>query len=183
MAASPARGRRLVEWFQANGGSKSPGVELAEDGRGAFHFRARVNHEGTPASKFDICSCPTELSLSWLNIIPVEEKVLDGVSVRAYDSVFTQLWNVVPSHILSRFVLLEQALLKERSFWAPYIDTLPHDFDTIMYYSDQDRQWLNGTNLDTFRDIRHTLWRSEWELVIRLMQASSEPGMDSQYQW
>jgi hypothetical protein len=178
----PSRARKLLNWFDSHGGVKSSAVELAEDGQHAFHFRAlsNVNEEGSP-SKFNICSCPTGLSLSYLNIIPIEETVLDGLSIRFCGGSLTPLWNVVPSHILSRFVLLEQAGLKERSFWAPYIDSLPKSFDTIMYFSSEDLEWLDATNLDTFRNIRHDLWRSEWQLV---MDALNEHGIDgSQFSW
>ncbi|KAF2812516.1 SET domain-containing protein [Mytilinidion resinicola] len=181
-SAARARARDLVSWFESNGGQKSPAVELAEDEQHAFRFRALSDVDGNESpSKFNICSCPTTLSLSYLNIIPIEEKVLDGVSVRFCGSTLTSLWDVVPSHILSRFVLLEQASLKDRSFWAPYINALPTTFDTIIYFTTEDRKWLGATNLDTFRDIRHGLWKSEWELV---MDALKERGIDcSQFSW
>ncbi|KAF2493363.1 SET domain-containing protein [Lophium mytilinum] len=182
VSAAGARARDLVSWFESNGGQKSLAVELAEDEQHAFHFRALSDVDSQEsASKFKICSCPTTLSLSYLNIIPVGEKVLDGVSVRFCGGNLTPLWDVVPSHILSRFVLLEQTALKDHSFWAPYINALPTAFDTLMYFEPEDLKWLDGTNLDTFRNIRHSLWTSEYHLVMRALR---ERGIDSsQFSW
>ncbi|KAK9512653.1 hypothetical protein O3M35_001030 [Rhynocoris fuscipes] len=49
----------------------------------------------------------------------------------------------MPNIILALFLLLEK--FKENSFWRPYIESLPNEYTTVMYFSLQELEELKGS--------------------------------------
>ena len=45
------------------------------------------------------------------------------------------------------FLIYERHVRGEQSFWFPYLDSLPTEFDTPLYYSDSELEELKGSNL------------------------------------
>jgi hypothetical protein len=84
--------------------------------------------------------------------------------------------------ILTRFLLCELRARGPDSEWWPYISLLPQDFDTPLYWNNDDREWLKGTNLLAATRSREALWLAEWERSMRIL-SDSLPEALSRYRW
>ena len=76
--------------------------------------------------------------------------------------------------VLTRFFLMEQFLLKEKSLWYCYIRMLPQPvdgtLDTPMFYSPEDCVWIKGTNLEGTRKVRQEQWKQEYGKGVELLE-------------
>jgi hypothetical protein len=157
------------EWFRSNGGYLHPSVQLAHDAEQGSHFRASAMIEpGT-----HVLTVPHNLSMSNLNA-----QVDDDFPVfRIHAQQFTV-------EGLSFFYLMAQWVNKDKSFWKPYLDILPtpeQGFETPMFYDEDDRQWLEGTDLHPTLIGREAAWKKYWEDGLQVMQSA---GMDvTSYTW
>ncbi|OCL07906.1 SET domain-containing protein, partial [Glonium stellatum] len=190
---------KLREWFIAEAGYLSPYVQLTESPTNGIHVRGDpILETENPSAETPICTCPLSLTLSYLNAVPPKSTqnginaIQNGLPVRHVSGDLPLLHGVIPHHVLSRFVLIEQRLLGPNSFWEPYISCLPlteedDRLSTPLYFSEEDRQWLHGTNISNAIDMRRTLWTEEWtaactELENRGLNASQKYTWDL-YLW
>ena len=153
MAAS-----ELLEWFQSQDGRLHPDVTIAEDPENGLHFRARMD---VPPG--DICTCPTNLSISILNVLKSNSLASKLVNHRDKN---------ITIQTISYVFLAEQRLHASRSFWSPYIESLPKE-DTLMlpiYYNDDDMKWLEGTNLSRAVGERLQQWREDWHKACDVLE-------------
>ena len=68
------------------------------------------------------------------------------------------------------FLCLEWLKGKE-SLWWPYLRVLPREFDTPLYFSDEDLKYLQGCNLDVNEvEARKLMWREEFEAAVAILQ-------------
>ena len=144
-------------WFLAGGGRLHPNVEIASNSTG-FHLRARHGEE--LASGSCVVSCPHSLTLSWLNVSSQHDRLLQ------FDP------EVPDQAVATHFFLIHQYMLKEKSFWWPYIQSLPQpdaddSFATPLWYNSDDMVWIRGTNLEHAADVRERTWHQEYEQGIR----------------
>ncbi|KAH0387815.1 SET domain-containing protein, partial [Aureobasidium melanogenum] len=157
------------KWFSANGGYLHLSVQLAQDAEHGSHFRAIASIE--PGTQ--ILTVPHNLAMSNLNA-----QVDDDLPV------FKTHAKQFPVQSLSFFYLMAQWLKKDKSFWKPYLDILPspeHGFETPMFYGEDDRQWLEGTDLHASVLGREAAWKKYWEDGVHVMQSA---GMDvTDYTW
>ncbi|KAG9681534.1 SET domain-containing protein, partial [Aureobasidium melanogenum] len=157
------------KWFRENGGYLHPSVQFAQDAEHGSHFRATASIE--PSTH--ILTVPHNLALSNLNA-----QVDDDFPVfRTHAQKFT-----VQS--LGFFYLMAQWLNKDKSFWKPYLDILPspeQGFETPMFYGEDDRQWLEGTDLHASVLGREAAWKKYWEDGLQVMQSASMDVTD--YTW
>lgn len=71
------------------------------------------------------------------------------------------------------FHFCSHLLLKSKSSHWPYIRTLPEAFNTPLYFSDEEKDWLKGTNLGSGDvDKRESLWRTEWKDGLKILEDS-----------
>ncbi|KAI5196713.1 hypothetical protein AUEXF2481DRAFT_5995 [Aureobasidium subglaciale EXF-2481] len=156
-------------WFRNNGGYLHPAVHLAHDEDQGSHFRATaVIEPGT-----HVLTVPHSLSMSNLNA-----QVDDDFPVfRTHAKEFTV-------EGLSFFYLMAQWLNKDKSFWKPYLDILPtpeQGFETPIFYDEEDRKWLEGTDLHPTLLGREAAWKRYWEDGVQVMKSA---GMDvTEYTW
>lgn len=159
----------LEKWFRDNGGYLHPSIQLAQDAEHGSHFRATASIElGS-----HVLTVPHSLAMSNLNA-----QVDDDFPVfRTHAQQFT-----VQS--LGFFYLMAQWLNKDKSFWKPYLDILPSPeggFETPMFYGEDDRQWLEGTDLHASVLGRDAAWKKYWEDGVEVMKSA---GMDvTDYTW
>lgn len=64
------------------------------------------------------------------------------------------------------------------SFWMPYFKILPKDFDTPLYFDDEDMMFLQGCNMGP-SDIesRKLAWHDEYRAGIELLGFEGMPGI------
>ncbi len=169
-------------WFVAGGGIIHPDVEIASDSTG-FHLRARSAHDIAPASA--LITCPHRLMISW-------PQVLHGRDGR--DGFLTRLDGRRASAVISkagmmRLFLMREYLLQEKSFWWPYIRSLPQPdsanrLGTPLWYGREERVWIRGTNLEFGAETKERMWREEYEEGMRcLLPADDDPAERCSWSW
>ena len=163
-AGRAARRQTLLLWFEAHGGIFGEQIEITSGSSLGYYLIVKEGQNLVPGSC--IVSCPKVLTLSYLNALSSEFS--EGQSL-AFPLNFTM--NVDP-HVVVRFFLMEQYLLKTESFWWPYIQLLPspqrpESLSTPMWYSEEDVVWIRGTNLQQAVQDRERSWRAEYKDGLR----------------
>ena len=186
-AGRAARRQTLLQWFKAHGGTFGEQIEITSGSSLGYYLIVKEGQNLAPGSC--IVSCPKVLTLSYLNAL--SSQFSEGQSL-AFPFNFTM--NVDP-HVVVRFFLMEQYLLKTESFWWPYIQILPspqppESLNTPMWYSEEDVVWIRGTNLQQAVQDRERSWRAEYKDGLRrllLERRHFYPGMlrraTEEYSW
>lgn len=168
-----------MSWFLANGGYISPLTEVVTDDQGQYHVRVRSGHNVAESER--LVSCPHTLTFSYASI---QHSELKTKACEATPSPISQ-------DIVLRLLFMEQYLLGEKSFWWPYISIIPQPsqrhgayenveesgavagsvktFHTPLYFDEEDKLWLHGTNLGVATKQRATDWRDEFEAANHLV--------------
>jgi hypothetical protein len=166
----------LISWGTEHQAYLNPNVDVYQDSKTGLSFKAV--QDLAPASNIVVCSY--QISLSYLNAIessgflrhddgaPISQNFLDTLSQD-------------DPNIIGHFFLIQQYLLRERSFWWPYIRLLPqpHESQKLgipIWWPEEDRKFLDGTNAEPPIKTRRNLWMSEWKTGISLFE---ESGLDS----
>ncbi|OLN81344.1 Ribosomal lysine N-methyltransferase set10 [Colletotrichum chlorophyti] len=115
----------LVAWVKSHGATLHPSVEVYNDPSTGNSFR--VSDDGAGISPGEtIVTCPLGLTLSCLNATTTPSPGFHHDDTTSSSSTFPPSFlETVPPHVISRFFLIQQYLLGKRSFWYPYIRTLP----------------------------------------------------------
>ncbi|KAK1814118.1 hypothetical protein LTR12_011476 [Friedmanniomyces endolithicus] len=134
------KSQELEAWFREHGGYLNPSVNIAYSHEAGYRWQA--NAALSPGSK--ITTVPHSLALSYLNALVDEDF-----------PVFRERRHDFTIEALGFFYLMAQYIHRERSFWRPYLDTLPSpdsDLTTPLWFDDaEDLGWLHGT------DVLHTM--------------------------
>ncbi|KAK4987279.1 hypothetical protein LTR50_004705 [Elasticomyces elasticus] len=166
----------LEEWFKANGGYLHPAVHLAEDESHGVHLRASEAVE----SGTHLITVPHSISLSYLNALVDEREVLCDER----ETIWKTLSQKLPPEVVGWFYLAHQYVHKQRSFWKPYLDTLPAPetgIGTPFSFDDGDLRWLHGTDLYHSFERRKEVWEGHWKVGIDVI---GKAGMATeQFTW
>ncbi|KAL9095759.1 MAG: hypothetical protein Q9165_002191 [Trypethelium subeluteriae] len=147
------------QWFTANGGWLHSDLELAHEKELGVHVRVKPGASLGPDTR--VCSCPASLSFSCLDAVASSSQ--PGTSPP-----WPALAASLPPEPVGWFFLVHEYLASASSFWKPYIDTLPspsagEQLGTLVYFKDEDLQWLGGTNLLAAYWQRTKAWQVYWE--------------------
>lgn len=179
-----ARAAALVAWFAANGGYLSPSMILQDTEELGIHGRAirDIDSHDAPNST-ELIRCPLNLTLSHLNAAPPTQRLVIAEAIPYYEGTASSLVGHVAERTVGVFFLVEQRLLGEKSFWFPYIASLPKadDLTTPLYFSEEDMIWLQGTNLHSAARDRREMWHSEWESACSILRSKNVDCSD--YTW
>ncbi|PBP19402.1 SET domain-containing protein [Diplocarpon rosae] len=175
----------LLEWARAHGTSISPNVQIYTDVLTGLSFRAL--QDIPPSTKLVNCSYAT--TLSYLNAMGAAAQF--ERHSEPFPASFLEVLKVDNPHIIGHFYIMQQFLLKDRSFWWHYIRLLPqpHSGDPLglpVLWPEEDRRWLDGTNAEPPIKRRNELWEQEWEQGIALLKKEFQGWEDytlSLYQW
>lgn len=168
----------LLFWAESNRATLNPkaevyvsptfGVSLRVK-ESAAHAQGDGSKEATglPAHS-SIVSAPYTTSLSYIN-------ALDAFPPLAARSPrFPQKFlDEVPAKVIGCYFLMQQFLLGEKSFWAPYIRSLPQPDEpeklgTPLYWPEEARSWLRGSNLGAAALHREESWKEELDNAARV---------------
>ena len=155
MAQQSERLSIFIEWFMSNGGFLHSAVEVAS-GTIGYHLRLRGDCTFPPDNY--IVACPSKLTMSILNAnLSTGGRSLASISPQS------------KPHSTIVLLLMTEFNKGKESFWWPYIQILPQPdeqkLNTPLWYEEDDRQWILGTNLDQGRLDREMMWRMEFEEV------------------
>ncbi|KAF2460255.1 hypothetical protein BDY21DRAFT_160128 [Lineolata rhizophorae] len=143
-----ASANSLSSWFVQNGGFINDAAELVEDDDRNISVIARHDINAERGLTL-VLRCPLSVTISYLNACPQSVRP-DLDKIRRYpESKSSRLAGKVPPSVVANFFLAEQSLIKDGSYWAPYVASLPgqHQFTTPLYFEEKDLMWLKGTNL------------------------------------
>lgn len=150
-----------------------------------------VDGAASAPESIEICCCPVHLTISYLNASDNRKELAVELKIPVFSVTSAHLVGHVSESTIGYFVLVEQRLLGEKSFWYPYISCLPAESEltTPMYFSQDDLQWLLGTNLHTSNtdssrssvELRRNMWNNEWQQSCEVLRSQ---GVDtSKYTW
>lgn len=147
-------------WFLSHGGSFHPDTEIGSSSDG-FFMRVCDERDLPPGAL--VVSCPHTLIIS--SHSAVQDPFLGQFDSRS-----------LPQLVITRIFLVKQFLLREKSFWWPYIRMLPqpdalHKFNTPLWYEPEDLAWIRGTNLEFGAQRMDSRWRQEHEEATSLFKS------------
>lgn len=147
---SPARGsldghRRLADWVVANGGYMHPNIDFSYSEDSGYHIVAGKGKKITPMTR--VSSCPMACAMSVMNVLNIAPFPNRGTK---FPEQFIRS-NLGSPELLQTFFLVEQHVLGDKSWWDPYIKTLPtvDGVNQLQFDSPEDAAFIRGTNLET----------------------------------
>jgi len=147
-----ARIENLKRWARQHGAVLHPLLEVYHDEVTKFSLRVKESATEALQPGFAAVSCPLPITLSYLNAVVDGPLVLPFTSTDQHTSSFPEKFmETIPPHVIGRFFLMQQYLQGDRSFWWPYIATLPKPEHFASWalpacWPDEDIEILEGTN-------------------------------------
>lgn len=171
------------DWFLQNDGFIHSSVEIAWDETYGQHMRVEQGDELAADSL--VVSCPHSLTISWLNVIQGRESFLSQFDLE-------EEYYSVNQVVIVRFFLLNEFLKREKSFWYPYLRSLPQPTDphfphTPLWYDVGDWAWIRGTDLERTALKTEEAWGQEYEHTMASLtpaaKASTKDWSWTLYKW
>ncbi|KAI1977444.1 hypothetical protein LOZ53_003946 [Ophidiomyces ophidiicola] len=169
----------LVNWIKGLGGHLDDAVEIYTDPVGGQCLRVRNTFAGSFPSGASVASCPIKAMMSLANL----EDGIEGLPLHDFLHPPEFLPAVGNGPALA-FFLMDQYFLGDKSFWAPYIQSLPKDrlLTRLEYYSKEDLEWLEGTNLLAIRENSLKDLKVKYETGIQVLKQSPNINLKN-YTW
>ena len=160
----------LRAWTIHNGGTCHPDAEFARTPDAGNFLRVKGDSPGIPINSKPV-TCPHSITISHLNALDTPPFECRGPQL---PESFLKRSTI---HTIGVFFLCQQYLLGGKSFWWPYIRTLPQPGDknalnTPMWYSREERRWLQRTNMIKGCQDREKDWKERWTNGIGLLRES-----------
>lgn len=170
----------LEKWVEDYGGGLREGVEIHSDPVRGKCLRIRPDYSDGIGCSEPFVSCPIITTLSYLNLKTTSNKLPQHGFVHSPEF----LAAAEPDGAVA-FLLMDQYLQGDESFWAPYIRTLPgpDELTTIQHYEGEDLEWLEGTSLVSIRAQRLHAWREQYRKALVVLRNTSANPSISNYTW
>lgn len=177
--------RRLADWVVSHGGSFHSDLEIQYHSAKGFHAVVAEGKEIPAQTR--IATCPMSLTLSVLNVLSIDPFENHGTR---FPEPFLRRYQH-STDVLQAFFLMEQYVLEDKSYWAPYIAVLPSvkDVDDLQFETDADVAWIHGTNLEAAFASQRRKWKDQFEeannLLVSLAWDNARAGRYSYrlYRW
>ena len=170
--------RALLEWVTSNGGYCHVDVAVAYDAQRFFHLQVKSDATIPPGTS--LVQCPMECTLSVLN-------ALDSAPFSSYGCKLPRRFlDTQAPDMIQYFFLMEQKLLGDSSWWAPYLRTLPQPEELPEWapFKAEDLTWLVSTNLDPAIKEEFRRWRNIYDRGIEaLKNLKWRNAVDGRYTW
>lgn len=175
-----AQHRHLIEWVLANNGYFHPDAQIAFSSRKGFHAVVATNT--AMPSGAQIASCPMEVTMSVLNALDVKPFSSHGT---CFPAAFLLAQAKRPESLQS-FFLMEQLVLGDKSWWHPYVASLPtvEEVNDQQFDQAEDVIWLEGTNLKKAFETQSNKWRQLFDHGLEHLKRLEWPhALDKSYTW
>lgn len=172
--------RRLVDWVLANDGYLHRHAQIAFSSRKGFHAVVADGQELKIGTR--ISSCPMQVTLSVLNVLDITPFSSHGS--RFPESFLRDQANY--PECLQAFFLMEQLVLGDKSWWSPYLATLPtvEDVTELQFEAEADVAWLEGTNLKAGLSAQVAKWKEMYLLGMgQLKRLEWRNAVNGAYTW
>jgi len=170
MTSPQHRLESFATWFTTKGGFIHPSVELVHSSVEGVHLRVKSSPSALISSDTSIIRCPHSLTLSALNAINVPPLFPARDSTTALPK--NLLIEARPQSVAALYLALHW-IERDRSWWAAYLKCLPGPpdvdwdgigvIDTPLWWGNEEKAWIAGTNLERGASVLEALWRQEWE--------------------
>ena len=168
----------LVQWVTSNGGFCHENIIVAHDSTRSFHLQVKLQ-TSIPTS-VSLLRCPMDCVLTVLNAFDTSPFSCHGTS---FPSKFLYSQS---SYLIQYFFLMEQYLLGDESWWAPYIRTLgdPEELPDYVPFEESDLPWINGTNLEPALKSQFDRWRDIHSTGVQLLtHLNWTNAVEGRYTW
>lgn len=169
----------LLRWTSSNHGHLHPSIELAFDVEKGYH--ARVVSRGRLEAGSCVARCSMKTSLSVLNALHTPPFSCRGTR---FPSAF---FRNQETSVVQSFFLMEQWILQEKSWWAPYLSTLPMPGEIESLYftgKDEDLVGLKGTNLENAIMKQSETWKAQFSEGMSQLRKLEWPNtLSGKYTW
>ncbi|KAJ9642729.1 hypothetical protein H2204_002377 [Knufia peltigerae] len=172
--------RRLVDWVLANNGYFHPHAQIAFSRRKGFHAVVANGEHVSAGTR--VASCPISTTISVLNALEIHPFQSHGTR---FPEGFLRRQRKNPES-LQTFFLMEQLVLGEQSWWAPYIATLPTVQEVMDQQFDEEKDliWLQGTNLPGGISERISKWKEMYLCGLdELKELQWQNALTGEYTW
>lgn len=185
--ADQQRFTELLSWAAQSGGQLHPAVEIYHDDLTGYSLRVKENGDTAAPTEAlapgdAVLGCPLVLSLSYLNAVSGHQITGQQQQTSAANPALPrEFLTGLPPHIIGRFYLIQQHLLGAKSFWSPYIQTLPqpynlHSWSLPPFWAEDDAAFLEGTNAGVaIEEIQNNL-KSEFKKARKILKEADFPG-------
>lgn len=160
----------LILWGKDYRAHLDPRVKIYQDSETGLSFKATTN----VSAGSDIVVCSYPITLSYLNAIESAGFLHHSTP---FPRAFLDNLSQTDPNIIGHFFLIQQYLLREKSFWWPYIRLLPQPNEPKklgipIWWPEEDRKYLRGTNAEPPITTRRALWVDEWRRGKSLLEGS-----------
>ncbi|KIY00329.1 uncharacterized protein Z520_04014 [Fonsecaea multimorphosa CBS 102226] len=172
--------RRLVDWVLENDGYMHPHAQIAFSSRNGYHAVVADGHSLVSGTR--VASCPMTITLSVLNAFNIDPFSNHDT---CFPTPFLYSQSKKPES-LQAFFLMEQLILGEKSWWAPYIATLPtvEDITAMQFEEEADAMWLEGTNLKGGLSTQAAKWEDMYSQGSAHLRKLGWPSaLNGSYTW
>lgn len=179
-APSFDRHDRLAEWVVGHGGYIHPDLVVSHHPEKGYHAIVREGKELPAQTR--IATCSMSVTLSVLNVLSIEP--FENHGTRFPDAFLSRYQ--FSTDVLQAFFLMEQYVLGERSWWAPYLAVLPtvQEVDDLEFETDADVAWIHGTNLEAAFASQRRKWKDQFEEANALLASlGSENARNGNYSY
>jgi protein-histidine N-methyltransferase len=162
MSGNKSMTEDLIGWAHEHQTSLHSDVEVYQDPLTGLSFRAR---KSLPATT-EIITCSYKTTLSYLNAITASSTFQNHQPV-PFPPEFIDTLKQDDPNIIGHFFLVQQFLMRQNSFWWPYIKLLPQPDEPErlgipIWWPEADQRFLDGTNAEPPIKKREEMWKAEW---------------------
>src|SRR5690606_31648793 len=72
-----------------------------------------------------------------------------------------------PTHLMAIQLLYEKLEKGEKSFWFPYLETLPEEFTTTLYFTDEELEEFQDSKIKQFSKMRKQTVEKNFKLIFK----------------
>ncbi|RKF74775.1 Ribosomal lysine N-methyltransferase set10 [Golovinomyces cichoracearum] len=177
--------QNLTVWSMENNGFLNSNVKIYVDPVMGLSFQANKDI----SAEITLVQCSSQMTLSYLNTTETGSNYNTHGSVAFCSKSLEVLGNESP-HVIGNYLLMQQYLEGQCSFWRHYINLLPHpnEFErlcTPMWWPDTDLKLLEGTNAQPAIETIKERWYDEWQRGKSLVEYFPNSSMFTHdlYKW
>lgn len=161
-----------------NGGYIADSVRVAQDEPRGVHLQVKADNPNAVLKETRVINTPLGLTMSYFNAINHQSS---RGSFQSHDVNFPRAFiDAVGPEETSTFFLMGQFLLGPRSFWYPYLRTLPQpgQLTTPLFFEEADVDWIHGTGIQEAAVQRYQTWDEQFETSVAKLKELGFEGAD-----
>lgn len=160
------------------GGYIADSVRVAQDEPRGVHLQVKADNPSAVSKETRVVNTPLGVTMSYFNAINHQSS---QVLFKSHDVDFPRAFiDAVGPEETTTFFLMGQFLLGPRSFWYPYLRTLPQpgQLTTPLFFEEADVDWIQGTGIQEAAVQRYQAWDDKFETSMVKLKELGFEGWD-----